>query len=115
MPSIETFTGVHNMAKVTMATIKSFVKKNNGKLFIKCKSHFDGMVDCVMPVENDGFTPAMQDGYKVEDAWFRRTLGIQGAWFVGESRDYFTYFEKDGFKGYEVYNACGSFEIAVKA
>lgn len=102
------------MSKITMATVKSFVKKNKENIFISVGSRFDGMCDSVMPCEDKGFTKAISDGYKIEDAWYRRTLGIQGAWFVGESRDSLTPFEKDGFKGFEVYNSCGSFSIAVK-
>ena len=42
------------------------------------------------------------------------TLGVNGAWFVGDSRDYFTAYDDGQFSGYEVYNCCGSFVLAVK-
>jgi hypothetical protein len=98
--------------KVTLATIKSFVKKNAGKLLISTGSRFDGSVDCVMPCADKSFTPVIMndDG----EYMMKATLGIQGAWFVRDSRDYFTPFEKDGLVGYEVYNSCGCFSLAVK-
>jgi hypothetical protein len=40
-------------------------------------------------------------------------MGIKGAWFVGQSRDYFDAFENDNFIGYKVYNSCGSFYLAI--
>ena len=46
------------MARITLATVKSFMKKNEGKLFVKAKSSFDGMVDCVMPIEGSSFKQA---------------------------------------------------------
>lgn len=95
------------MSKITMATIKSFIRKNEGKVMIKVKSKFDGMVDGVQSVE-DSFALAVKS-----DGNARYTLGVQGAWFVGGSRDYFTEFNNDGIKGYEVYNCCGSFILGV--
>lgn len=98
------------MAKITKATFKSFVKKNRSNLVIKCKSSFDGMVDCVMPSENAEFVNVVD-----ADRSFDNNLGIQGVWLVGGSRDYFTAYEKNGVKGIEVYNCCGSFVVGVKA
>ena len=37
------------MSKVTLATLKSFLKNNEGKIYFQEHSAFDGMVDCVMP------------------------------------------------------------------
>ena len=96
------------MKKITLATIKSFIKRNHGKLHIIVGSRFDGMIDCVSSnrdatiekaqhVENDG-----------------NNLGIAGAWFVKQSRDYFTPFENERFIGYEVYNCCGSFSLMIE-
>ncbi len=95
--------------KTTLATIKSFVKKNDGRLFIKCKSSFDGMVDCVMPTGDGAFHAALK-----ADAHHDANLGIQGAWFVRGSRDWFTPYEDEQFTGYDVSNCCGSFTLAVK-
>lgn len=96
------------MAKVTMATVKSFVRKNQGKILIKTKTRFDGMYDCVMPTEKNDFEPAQKEGFE------SNTLGIRGAWFVDGGRNLLTPFDKDGIVGFEVYNCCGSFTIGVK-
>lgn len=42
------------MAKITRSTIKSFIKNNFNNLYIKTKSRFDGMSDCLESVD-DGF------------------------------------------------------------
>ena len=96
--------------RITLATIKAFIRKNRENLYIDVKSTFDGMVDCVMPCGDGAFTKALtpDDGYNHQNK-----LGIQGAWFVLGGGDRFYPFEKDGFKGYEVYNCCGTFILAV--
>ncbi len=94
--------------KTTKATVKSFIRRNEGNLFINVKSSFDGMTDCCEPL-HDGFVKAN----KTEE-FSERTLGIAGAWFVGQSRDYFTPYNVNGYNGYEVSNSCGHFIIAVK-
>jgi hypothetical protein len=100
------------MKKITRSTIKSFINREikNGNLYINNKSTFDGMVDGVMPLKG-GFT-------KVEpcprhDNVQRYTLGIKGAWFVGQGRDHFTPWADDNFIGYEIYNSCGQFILAM--
>jgi len=42
------------------------------------------------------------------------TLGVERAWFVGNSRDYLAAYEDGQFFGYKVHNSCGSFVLAVK-
>jgi hypothetical protein len=100
--------------KITMATVKSFVK-NADKLYVEHQSSFDGMVDCVMRCEDSELKEISK-----EDA-----LGIKGAYTVGSSRDYFNYKEMEQTKtsinpngklikepvkyvGIEIYNSCGS-------
>ena len=92
----------------TLTTIKSFIRKNQA-LYISTKSSFDGMVDCVMPCDDKSFTLARAAEY-----WTKNNMGIVGAWFVLDSRDYISEYEDDQFKGYEVYNCCGSFILAIK-
>ena len=94
--------------KATIATVKSFVRKNRASLLIDQESTFDGMQDGVRSCDNRGFTPVREAGFS------ENTMGIAGAWIVGSSRDYITPFRKDGLEGYRVYNCCGSFSIAVK-
>jgi hypothetical protein len=96
------------MSKATMATIKSFIRKNGDNLLISVKSQFDGMVDGVRACEDKSFTPVIKT-----DAHVQNTLGIQGAWVVGGSRDYIKPLEIEGLTGFRIYNCCGSFEIAV--
>lgn len=95
--------------KITQATIKSFINREmkNENLFIKNKSSFDGMVDCVMPVQG-GFRKVEPSGNNGDYC-----LGVTGAYFVGQSRDHFTPWANDNFIGYEVYNCCGSFILAM--
>lgn len=96
--------------KVTRATIKKFVARElaNNNLYISVKSTFDGMVDCVMPV-NSAFEKAKMSTYGQND----NTLGVKGIWLVGNSRDSFTRYADDTFVGYEIYNCCGSFLVVM--
>lgn len=97
--------------KITLTTIKSFIKREikNDNLYIKQLSDFDGMVDGVRDVKDD-FTKVK---YKVEDA-DRNSLGIPGAWFVKQSSDSFRTYSDDNYIGYEIYNCCGSFILAMR-
>ena len=95
--------------KITRATFKSFVKKNRENLHISCISSFNGMTDGVDYVENEQFIPVVSSTVNEH-----HTLGINGVWLVGQSRDLFSHYKKDGFEGIEVYNSCGSFIVAVK-
>lgn len=97
------------MKKATIATVKSFIKKNTDKLFINVTSRFDGMTDCCES-RNDGFSKAVV-GEKINE---HRTFGIKGAWFVGSSRDYIQPFEGNGLVGYSVSNSCGRFVLAIE-
>lgn len=99
------------MSKITLATVKSFVRKNGPALHILKKSRFDGMTDGCESTGDREFSPVLKSDLDCD----KHTLGIAGAWFVGSSRDYFTPFEKDGFKGFEVYNCCGHFTLAIRA
>ncbi len=94
----------------TLATIKAFIRREakNGNLYARSLSSFDGSVDCVMPTETEW--------KKVESVDFEKkyTFGIPSAWFVGSSRDYFDPFEDAEYIGYKVFNACGSFIIAMR-
>ena len=94
--------------KTTKATVKSFIKKNFDNLYIKNKSSFDGMVDCVMPINGNFRKAERSENHETN------TLGISGAWFVGSSRDYFSPYKEEGFEGIKVYNSCGSFVLAIK-
>lgn len=91
--------------KITKATIKSFIRKYNDSLHIKKLSTFDGMVDCAMSVDSE-FLPIERT-----ESCLNNTLGIEGAWFVG--RDSYRVYSDGAYVGFEVYNCCGSFILAV--
>jgi hypothetical protein len=93
--------------KITLATFKSFIRKNAVSLFVNQKSSFDGMVDCVTACEG-GFTRA-----EAEDKFESHSLGLRGLWLVGSSRDYFRAYEDEKFVGIEVTNCCGRSIVAV--
>jgi hypothetical protein len=105
---------MNDTKKITLATIKSFVKMNAAKLYIHNVTAFDGMEDGVRRIEGSSFhqteTPNVNKAY---------TWGI-GAYFVGSSRDYFNVYDRidqrSGIRyvGYEVYNCCGKFVLAVQ-
>lgn len=93
--------------KITLATVKKFVRENKDNLFINIESSFDGMTDCIQS-RNGRFAKAVPGEYG------GHTLGIKGAWFVGHSDDYFQAYEKENMKGIEVSNCCGSFILAIQ-
>ena len=96
------------MKKVTLSTLKSFVRKNSNNLYINVKSSFSGYSDCVESIYG-GFTKAEIR----ENVNYKYNLGIDGAWLVGSSRDYMKSFEDDKFIGIDVFNSCGRFIIAI--
>lgn len=95
--------------KITLATVKSFIRKNWANLHIKCTSDFDGMDDSIHHDPSAQFHPVKQDDRGCES----NTLGIAGAWFVKGSRDYFSAYEDRLMVGIDVSNCCGSFILAV--
>jgi|WetSurMetagenome_2_1015567.scaffolds.fasta_scaffold264270_2 hypothetical protein len=97
------------MKKITRATFKSFVKKNNEKLFIKIKGKFDSQYDCINERANCDFKKT-----ETTQKYLKNSLGVNGVWLVGGS-DYFTHYEDKGFTGIEVDNCCGNFILAIKA
>lgn len=98
------------MKKATMATVKSFIRKNINTLLILTKSRFDGMTDGCEPTGQIGFVLASKT-----ETYISHTLGIHGAWFVGQSHDYFTPFNENGIIGFHICNCCGSFSIGIKS
>jgi hypothetical protein len=94
--------------KITLATVKTFIRTNKARLQISTQSAFNGMTDGVESCADRSFSP-------VQEASFANQLGIAGAWFVFGSRDYFSRYEDNGMVGIRVYNCCGSFVLAVPA
>jgi hypothetical protein len=95
--------------RVTIATIKSFIRKHGDAVHIRYLSSFDGMTDCVQSFDGPrAWHPRRVGEHPDHD------LGIAGAWFVLRSRDYLSPITEDGFTGYHVSNSCGSFDLAVR-
>lgn len=96
--------------KITLATVKKFIRENSGKLFINVKSEFDGTTDATEQ-RTEGFKEA-----KATEENKDATLGIVGAWFVGSSRDYFRPYDNiaGDMTGIEVTNSCGRFILAIQ-
>lgn len=97
------------MAKITKATFKSFIRKNEGKLFIKNISEFSGMTDSVEYSQDPSWSQLLP-----ADRYHDNNLGYQGIWLVGSSGNLFNEYNKGGYTGIEVYNCCGTFIIATK-
>jgi hypothetical protein len=98
-----TVTPTETQKKITLATLKSFIRKNADSLFCKTRSRFDGMTDCIEQVE-DFFGSVSAE----------KAIGLQGVYIVGGSRDRFRHFEDESFVGIEVSNCCGRGILAVK-
>lgn len=93
--------------KITLATVKKFIRENIDKLLVRYDSQFDGMDDCVHSNKDPQFQkaePGPQDSYH---------QGVKHVWFVGQSRDWFSKFENENHIGIAVSNSCGSFVLAV--
>jgi hypothetical protein len=99
-----------NTKKITLATVKSFIKKNLKNLHIEVEGRFDGMFDCVTYSDNPQIRKADVSGFNPKVDY---NMGIPGVWFVRGSRDYFTPISKNGMVGYHVYNCCGSWNVLV--
>jgi hypothetical protein len=96
------------MSKITLATLKSFIKKNAENLYIREKSSFDGMVDGVVACDRH-LSKAIHTG-----DYEKHNLGYKGIWLVGGSRNFFSTYQDNDFTGIEVSNCCGSFIVGVK-
>ena len=94
--------------KITLATIKKFIKQNKNNLYIKVNSAFNGMTDGVEHCEG-GYVKAV-----AAPRFHENNLGIEGMWCVLGSRDYFTKIDNSEYLGYNVFNCCGSVDIVIK-
>ena len=102
------------MAKITLATLKSFLKKNEGNLYIIEHSRFDGMSDMVETNLNAKM-------HKVDDKFnpeAKSTFGINGVWVVRGSRDWFSERKLTTadaeYEGINCYNCCGEWTVYKK-
>ncbi len=100
------------MKKITLATVKSFIRRNVGKgLLVHTLSRFAMMTDSVGPItygEWLGHRPVNEiDFTKDIEYW------IPGASFVRDSCDYFEVIDTPEWSGYRVSNCCGKFELVI--
>lgn len=95
--------------KPTLATLKSFVRKNRDKLLVRQRAWFDGMIDGMRWTPDSEFQPASEHSYNDDS-----TLGIKGVCLVGGSRNYIQRFEDERFVGFEVSNCCADFTLAIR-
>lgn len=111
---MSTLTATPTAKKITLSTIKSFIRKNRENLMIKVEMSFNGMTDMCEAIKGAQFEKITEDNTaSLSEQYKERTQGINGVWFVGQSRDYFTAFENETMVGYEVYNCCRSFILAI--
>ena len=96
--------------RITLATLKAFIRKNAKNLLIMQESHFDGMTDCVEYNREKSFIKV--DHTKIDLT--HNNLGIPGAWVVGSSRNWITTYDTETHTGIHVYNCCGSFTVAIE-
>ena len=96
------------MAKITMATVKSFIRKNTDNLYLKKINSYDSMCDGVNERAAHGFTQVA-----LNPQAHANKLGIDGAWCT-PGGNLLTEYNDGIFKGFDVYNCCGHFVIAVK-
>jgi len=96
--------------RITLATLKAFIRKNAKNLFIMQESHFDGMSDCVEYNREKSFTKVDHTKINLDC----NSLGIPGAWVVGGSHNRFTAHDTETHTGIVVYNCCGSFVVAIE-
>ena len=105
------------MKKPTVATLKSFIRKNEAQILINVESSFDGMTDSVESLDG-GFKPLRKidsrKGVFCPDHLRNPTLGYEGVWLVGSSRDYVKPYSENGLEGYRVDNACGNWIVAIR-
>lgn len=95
--------------KLTIATVKSFIRNNLGQLLIQVSYDYDGMADCVASTGSKGFVQILRS----ENGQTKYDLGLRGVWFVNGPRNYCRQIETATHRGFEVSNCCGCWTVAV--
>lgn len=91
---------------ITAITVRSFVKRNEGKVFIKKTAEFDGMTDCIEQISDNWH----EAEYCLD---IRRGIGLQGVYII-DGRTYYYAYEDSEFVGYRYSNCVERGIIAVK-
>ena len=94
--------------RITLASLKKFIKENKDNLYAFRSNDFDGMTDCVQEVKQSS-KKVKASKINLED---KNTLGIGAIWLVGSSRDWFKWFSDEIFEGIHISNCFGSSRIA---
>jgi len=89
--------------KITKHTLNWVLKNFPNDIYVRVKTSFDGMTDCVEKVNME-----------VKKVTIENAIGINGVWMVGHSDDYFEKYEDDVYIGLEIWNCCGSGFLMVK-
>lgn len=105
---------IHNRTSkgvpLTMRNIKTFIKNNRESLLISELKKWGEPANDGEPTASIGFkTPKKDTAHPVY------TLGIKGAWFMGHGCDYYYSYSANGKTGYEVFNGCAHFVLAIEA
>jgi hypothetical protein len=98
-----TRTALASKTKITMATVKTFIKEDG--LFLHRLYRFDGTTDGCEPTGQINPEPVIRIDPNA------RNLGIRGASFVGSGGDYLTLIDTPTHYGIKVYNCCGCFQL----
>ena len=94
-----TTTPTETQKKITLTTVKSFMRKNADNLWIYTRSSFDSMIDMVSQVEGS-WKPTSPEAIE------KRLVGSRGA------RDFYSHHTKGAWVGFSVSNCCGEYMIA---
>ena len=71
------------------------------------------MIDCIRSTEDSSFAKAKPER-KTHQNSIENTLGYEGIWLVGSSRDYFKEYDDGVHQGISFSNCCGSGVVAIK-
>mgnify|MGYP001218571265 CR=1 FL=1 len=97
--------------KITLATLKKFIKDNEGNLYIKIESTFNMLTDSIEFVQTKFKKTEFN---KEKSKKIDRDLGYKGLWIVGNGDDNFINYEDENFIGIKIINCCGVSIIAIK-
>lgn len=101
--------------KITLATLKKFIRDNENKLLIMELSKFDGQVDSITFCYDPRWEPAYIDKELLErKSTVNNTLGINGVWITKGSKNYYYPYQDAFYTGIKVSNCTGSFILAVE-
>lgn len=97
---------MNTQKKITKATIKSFIRKNKDEIMVLHTNRFDAYCDGVRPVSE----PFERVEFRIENgkevpSYLSVPLDIR--------HNIFKPYNKNGMIGFEVYNCCGTYVVAI--